>query len=110
MSVTVVKAVQTCSACPAQWDAWDSLGRYWYLRYRHGYGEARQYPQGPGWWEAETVEPATEVLSFEFGDSLDGYIELTEFAEKAGLRLELAGYTDYADHLAYELGIELKEK
>jgi hypothetical protein len=77
-AVTLTRAVQTCWACPSQWDAWDADGRYYYLRYRSGHGSVRadgaRYP----------------VADFDYGDSLDGFIELEKFAELAGIRLELS--------------------
>jgi hypothetical protein len=79
--------VQTCDACPSQWDAWDSEGRYWYLRYRYGHGEARQYPD-ENWVQLWVPNyEAREVLSFGYGHSLDGVITLEKFAELAGLVL-----------------------
>ncbi len=79
MSVTIVRAVRTCWVCPSQWSAWDADGNYWYLRYRWGTGSA--VTPSPG-------NPDT-YLTFDTGDSLDGYIELDEFCRKAGLILAL---------------------
>lgn len=72
----IVRAIQTCWACPAQWDAWDETGRYWYFRFRSGQGSA----------ECETGERRY----FSEGDGLDGYIELEDFCELAGLELNLS--------------------
>lgn len=36
--VTLTRWVNTCEACPSQWDAWDAEGNYYYIRYRHGWG------------------------------------------------------------------------
>lgn len=114
---TIVKAVQTCMACPSQWDAWDSDGRFWYLRYRHARGEARQYAEGPDWYEAEPApgspwpEPV-EVRSFDYGDSpYDGVIELPQFCELAGLVLSPAAEvtpwgTYMSEALAQALGLD----
>ena len=42
--IILVRAIQTCSAAPCQWDCWDIHGRYWYLRFRSGVGTiARTY-------------------------------------------------------------------
>lgn len=68
----IIKAEQTCFACPSQWDAWDEDGDYWYLRFRYGYGSAECEAKG-------------EYRSFEAGDDLDGCIELDLFLELAGL-------------------------
>lgn len=68
----IIKYVQTCSACPAQWDAWDEDGDYWYFRFRFGYGSAECEAKG-------------EYREFEHGNALSGVIELDEFLELAGL-------------------------
>lgn len=36
--ITIVRAIETCSAVPNQWDCWDKDGNYWYLKYRSGRG------------------------------------------------------------------------
>lgn len=69
--IILVRAEQTCYACPSQWDAWDLDGRYWYLRYRHGHGTmGRDY--------------VTDALEFSTGDG-GGVIELQEFCERIGV-------------------------
>lgn len=74
--VTITRAVQTCAACPAQWDAWDQDGRYLYLRYRNGHGTARR------------EDAACELVAeFSTGDSYDGVISLEDFARRAGFQL-----------------------
>lgn len=80
-TITIVRAVQTCYACPSQWSAWDEEGNYYYLRYRFGFGTVNTRDGG-------TVG-AGNIASFEHGDPLDGSIELEEFAQLAGLKLEL---------------------
>lgn len=35
--IEVIRVVQTCTACPSQWDAWTPTGEYVYVRYRHGW-------------------------------------------------------------------------
>jgi hypothetical protein len=80
----IVKAIQTCGACPSQWDAWDENGNYVYLRYRHGYGYAKVYETGyddPGDGEV--------VASFQHGDSLNGFITLHDFCKRADIELDL---------------------
>ena len=80
----IVKAIQTSGACPSQWDAWTDSGEYVYLRYRHGYGYAKTYADGyddPG--------AGNIIASFEYGDSLDGFITLQDFCEKAYIQLDL---------------------
>lgn len=93
--ITIVRAVQTCTACPSQWDAWDADGNYYYLRYRHGHGEVTQF-RDEDWWKAKdwggySDNPGFigQVAQFSHGDPLDGLIELDEFARLAGMLLEL---------------------
>lgn len=88
--VTIVRA-QGGGACPSQWDAWDSEGRYWYLRYRGAYGTAHQFPD-PDWRTWDWEHPGG-LLYFDNADTdpLDGFITLREFCERAGLALKLEG-------------------
>jgi hypothetical protein len=83
--LTIVKAVQTCRACPSQWDAWDTDGNYWYLRYRFSHGTAEQQP-GPDFETWARKEPEIE-FSTDRGP-YDGTIELEEFCELASIRLQ----------------------
>lgn len=83
MTYTIVKAVQTCWACPSQWDAWTDTDQYLYLRYRYGHGTATAY-NGPDW---ETWGEGQPIADFYTGDPWGGSISLREFAEKAGLLL-----------------------
>lgn len=79
------RTVQTCTACPSQWDAWDLDGHYWYLRYRHGRGTAERQP-GPDWRTWTDREPA---ISFDGASAgmADGVIELEDFCQLAGLSI-----------------------
>lgn len=116
--IRIVRAVQTAMACPSQWDAWDTDGNYYYLRYRHGSGSVTQYqtenwtgapwlPEDqidktvPGWAITANTEFVAHITSFEYGHPLDGSIELPEFCELAGLELDPAAMvTGWGDHLA----------
>lgn len=81
----IIKAEQTCWACPSQWDAWTDEGRYVYLRYRHGYGSAVYY-------DDEITDHGRDVVKeFYYGDSLDGVISLEDFCIQAGIELDLRG-------------------
>lgn len=125
MTITLVKAVKTSSACPSQWDAWDAEGRYYYLRYRHGVGSVESAPTKE-LWRFECVElpsingtfggfewPGTDFLhehDFEYGDELDGTITLAEFCEKAGITLaEDCDQTPFWRHVSNELTEALKD-
>ncbi|KUF18451.1 hypothetical protein [Streptomyces silvensis] len=83
--ITLVRVVETCRACPAQWDAWDTEGRYYYLRYRFGQGTVDTYANpDPETWDG--VEGG--VAQFADPDEpMRGTIELTEFLHRAALRL-----------------------
>lgn len=125
--ITIVRAVQTSIACPAQWDAWDQDGNYYYLRYRHGHGEMRQYQDEnwadapwkpdadtdktqPGWGIYANTAYIRTVAEFQHGDPLDGSITLPEFAELAGIILDPAlQSTGFGEHLAEQLLQSLRE-
>jgi len=81
---TIVRAVQTCLSCPAQWHAWTDAGQYLYLRFRHGVGTVEEQPS-PDWtsWNDDGLR-----VRF-VHDDLDGSISLKEFAERANLKLAL---------------------
>ena len=83
--ITLVRVVQTCPSLPSQWDAWDTGGRYYYLRYRSGRGTVDTYenPDRETW----TTPPDGGVAHFERGDAYDGEIALTDFLNAAGLEL-----------------------
>lgn len=79
--VTLVRVEQTCSARPSQWDAWDTEGNCWYLRYRWGRGSVQN-------WDDEYIPDREFDLTATRGE-YDGTITLEEFCELAGLRLNL---------------------
>jgi hypothetical protein len=104
--LTLTRVTQTSIACPAQWDAWDEAGNYYYLRYRHGYGAVRQYAT-PDWVTADEDQLIRHVASFEHGDGLDGSISLEEFCARAGIALAPdVVRTGFGDHLRDELVTE----
>ena len=80
--IRIVKAVQTCWACPSQWDAWTDTGEQLYLRYRYGCGTVSRV-LGDG--------SRKLIVDFEFGDPMDGSIGLEEFCREAGLTLKAPG-------------------
>lgn len=72
--IILVRADQTCIACPSQWDAWDLDGRYWYLRFRSGYGSiGRSYD----------IDAAD--LTFDIADEFGGEISLDDFCKRIGV-------------------------
>jgi hypothetical protein len=121
--ILIVRAVQTSTACPSQWDLWDDKDRYYYARFRHGCGELRQY-KTPNWVDAPTVENVDKtkpgwrmrsnsdyirtIADFESGGSWDGFIELEDFiAHIDGVKLsENLLRTGYSEHLRDQLVME----
>jgi len=83
--IIIVRTVETCSACPSQWDAWDSSGQYWYLRYRHGIGSAERQPRP----DVETWTMREPDIEFDgqVNGMADGVISLEDFARLAGITL-----------------------
>ena len=69
----IAKIVQTCIACPSQWEGEFEDGSKLYIRYRHG---------------TLRVEKGDKLLfSATFGDSLDGFIDLDTVLLKSRLTL-----------------------
>jgi hypothetical protein len=85
VSLALVRVVETCNACPSQWNAWTVDGQYLYLRYRSGIGTVDAY--GSADHETWTRIPDGAVARFDTGDRLDGDMDLAEFCERSGLDL-----------------------
>lgn len=92
--LTLTRVTQVSFACPAQWDAWDADGSYFYLRYRYGHGQVRQYAS------ADSDEVIAVIADFRHGHPLDGAISLEEFAGLAGITIaQDAAVTEFGDYL-----------
>lgn len=107
MDLTIVCAVQTCLACPSQWDAWNADGQYFYFRFRSGYGSAHAYAsRDHRTWSLDS-EPVAEFAYDD--DGADGIIALGEFCEKAGLTLSpefrAVSFSEYLSRSAEEAGL-----
>lgn len=94
--VILIKIVRTCGACPAQWDAWDLDGNYWYLRYRHSRGTAERQP-GPDWTTWDRSEPDIRFSTEDDDTYPDGWIELADFCKLAGLNIHPVAVIDEHD-------------
>lgn len=81
--ITIVRAEQITAGCPAQWHAWDANGRYYYLRYRYGTGTVEADTVG-----GQRIATFSTYDPLDPGSALDGFIELHEFANLAGITLE----------------------
>lgn len=77
----VVKLVETCAGCPAQWDAWTDADEYLYIRYRGGKLTVSK----------EAGNTNDTILSCHWGEPLDGFMTVEELKEvtKGILDLEL---------------------
>ena len=82
----LVRAVQTCGACPSQWDAWDATGQYYYLRFRSGLGSVETAESANAY---RSSGPLASVADFRHGDHLDGSMGLDEFLAHAGMRMQV---------------------
>ncbi|MEV6201523.1 hypothetical protein AB0M64_16340 [Streptomyces sp. NPDC051771] len=84
----LTRVVQTCSACPSQWDAWTADGQYLYLRYRHGEGSVEWHPRPDFDDSPESWNEGRSGLLTEWDDGTDGgVISLEAFLAAAGLVL-----------------------
>lgn len=81
----LARVVQTCSAYPAQWNAWTITGQYLYLRYRSGRGTVDAYDSTDS--DTWIYAPDGGIARFDKDDGLDGEITLEEFLTAAGLEL-----------------------
>lgn len=91
MSILLAKVVQTCWACPSQWDAWTPDGQYLYLRYRFGVGTVDAYANSDN--DTWTTAPKGRIATFESDDPYDGVISLDDFMAATGLELAVGAET-----------------
>jgi hypothetical protein len=107
----LVKAVQTSTGCPSQWNAWDETGQYYYLRYRHSVGEVMKF-RDENWTFDETQPyPGEVVARFEWGENdNDGFITLELFCEHAGFTIaEDCERTAFWRNISDQLGVAFQE-
>lgn len=67
---TITKLNKTCNICPTQWDAEDSEGQTYYIRYR--YGNLTVHKDGP---------LGDTILEKSYGHVLDGIITFSKLRE-----------------------------
>ena len=72
----VIEIVQTCSACPAQWEIKLKNGKMIYVRYRWGYLSIRISAEATT--DVYKAVNGTEVYGKELGDSFDGCLDELE--------------------------------
>jgi hypothetical protein len=66
-ATVITEIIQTCGACPAQWEGKTADGRYVYIRYRHGVGRI-----GFG----ATLDDAVDDDTFNWEGKEDGWCSL----------------------------------
>ena len=67
--------VQTCGACPSQWEGHLTDGRMFFARYRHGF-LTLHFSRGPTGNVYDALGPqAEQVFSEGLGDGLDGWMD-----------------------------------
>lgn len=74
MSIVIVKAVQTCIACPEQWLFQDDKEQYYYARHRHGRGAVGAVPSSN---DDDWEFPVSDLAYFK-SDTCDLYKFLNE--------------------------------
>jgi hypothetical protein len=72
--VRISNLIQTCSACPSQWEAVSELGQEVYIRYR--WGTLRVDLDGEPFFETD------------LDDALDGFLDTDAMLRATGLELE----------------------
>lgn len=81
--LTIKNIVQTCYACPSQWEAETLDGKAVYIRYRHGVLSVRL---------GKTIYQAINKGKLRFhelvGGDNDGYITLSKVAKLANLKIQ----------------------
>lgn len=99
--VVLVRAIQTTPVCPAQWDAWDAEGRYYYLCHRSGRGSVDHHPSpDPETWDTGELGNIAHFEE-ELPRDIEDLEELAAFCELAGIRLaDDVRFTTYAEYLA----------
>lgn len=70
----ITDLVQTCGACPSQWEFTTDGDRNVYVRYRWGYLSVQVSREAHG----DAVGHGPEIFSEQIGDDFDGFLEWEE--------------------------------
>ena len=78
----VKKIVETCGACPSQWEGSLDDGRAIYIRYRHGYLSIRVSEEPTK--DIYMAVEGKEVFGTDYGGAWDGCLDLQTVTELSG--------------------------
>ncbi|WP_280503832.1 hypothetical protein [Nocardia farcinica] len=103
----IVRAVRTCRAYPAQWDAWTEDGTYLYIRCRFGRLTVESFPEGPDWeFDSPSVMVAeTEANVYDIADVCE--VTDIELAEDARVDDVWPDYDRWTVHAEQQAGHSL---
>ena len=74
--------IETCSACPAQWEGSLEDGRTIYIRYRHGYLSIRLSPEPTN--DIFKAVENEEIFGTGYGGAWDGCMDLETVSKLSG--------------------------
>lgn len=103
--ITLAWIVQKTVAMPAQWDAWDTEGVMYYLRYECGHGTVWRLHEPGVYWPGRDL-----VAEFHKADDDADCISFEDFVALSGISLSpTLMYTPYSVYLAAALKTAAKE-
>ena len=75
--IRLTSIIQTCTACPSQWDACDEDGNEYYIRYRHGFLYVELYGKTIFTWEGHPNGMADGFMTTEQMLEITGFTDAT---------------------------------
>jgi hypothetical protein len=84
--IRIKDIVQTCIACPSQWDMWDEDGKYYYVRYRWSTLRVDKADSEEDWMSLKKQTIFSMVRDENHGGYME-YDELREILEANGFIL-----------------------
>lgn len=81
--IRLERIVQTCSACPSQWDAWDKEGQRYYIRYRFGSLTVDKVPEDL---DNSSILDWKNIFTQEIGGEWDGEMSLDDMMRHTGFK------------------------
>lgn len=97
----LTKMIQTCGACPSQWDGWDANGTYYHFRYRWGCLRVDTAPTEEDWdspiaiaYGAEPTGKCETIYCEELGDDFDGFMSYEDLKTHLSKTLTLPDHEE----------------